>query len=325
MNKPLLSIIIPVYNLEDYINNCLDSIYRQNIEQDLFEVIAVDDGSRDNSLFLLQQYAQNKTNLRVLHQENGGVSKARNYALSNCAGEYVTFVDGDDELLDALSQVMFELSNNPRFDVMYCLSSSKEGDVVTEGVGHTKFFDVRKEYKGSQILSQNWINGGSVCRGVYRKSSIIDNDLSFAEGIANGEDTIFTYLYLSFDPVVIFRDIRLNLINVREGSASHSISKERVAKFNNSMRYLRQYRDNHNLTKLNEHSLNMCMYYIVSVGTAMYIQSEGRDFKEICGILEIDQLWKLHVIWAPRQQMRKIRLLNISYWLFYQLTRIKYS
>ncbi len=325
MSTPLLSIIIPVYNLEGYIINCLESIYRQGIEECLFEVVAVDDGSSDNSLLLLEQYSQKHDNLHVLHQENGGVSKARNYAMSNCTGVFITFVDGDDELLDTLPQVILNLSTSPQFDVMYCLSSYKKGEKVTESVGHTKYFDINKTYRGHQILAHSWCNGGHVWGGVYRKTSIINNDLAFAENVANGEDTIFTYLYLSFDPIVAFRNIRFNLINEREGSASRSISKKRVVKFKNGVHYLRNFRSTHDLSRLNAHSLDMSMYYIISVATTMYIKSGGRNFREICDILEVNKLWKLQVIWAPRQLMRKIKLLNISYWLFYQLTRIKYS
>ena len=94
METPLLSVIVPVYNVADYLSRCVDSILAQHVEA--MEVILVNDGSRDSSGSLCDSYAEKDSRIRVLHKENGGLSSARNAGLDICRGEYVAFVDSDD-------------------------------------------------------------------------------------------------------------------------------------------------------------------------------------------------------------------------------------
>ena len=89
-----LSVIVPVYNLETCLPMCLDSILRQTFSD--FELILVDDGSADGSLAVCQEYQEKDNRIRLLHQENGGVSSARNTGLNHAVGQYISFVDGDD-------------------------------------------------------------------------------------------------------------------------------------------------------------------------------------------------------------------------------------
>lgn len=94
MKNPLVSIIVPVYNTEKYIRECLNSLIQQSYSH--IEIIAVDDGSTDNSLCLLKKLAAKDSRLKVFSQPNQGVSAARNLALSKATGTYVMFVDADD-------------------------------------------------------------------------------------------------------------------------------------------------------------------------------------------------------------------------------------
>ncbi len=90
----LISIIIPVYNVEPYLRQCLDSIFEQ--EADNYEVICINDGSTDGSAEILDEYAAKYLNLKVLHVANGGTAKARNLGMELAQGEYIWFVDSDD-------------------------------------------------------------------------------------------------------------------------------------------------------------------------------------------------------------------------------------
>lgn len=95
---PFISIIIPVYNTEEYISDCLDSILSQTYKN--FEVIIVDDGSTDNSFNIVKNYQKNNDNITVLHIGNSGVSAARNLGIQLAKGEFLFFVDSDDTLYD---------------------------------------------------------------------------------------------------------------------------------------------------------------------------------------------------------------------------------
>ena len=94
MNKPLVSIIVPVYNAELYIKKCIDSLIMQTYEN--LEIIAIDDGSLDRSLMIMNEYAKSDSRLKVIHQENQGASLAREKGLMLATGSYVMFIDGDD-------------------------------------------------------------------------------------------------------------------------------------------------------------------------------------------------------------------------------------
>ena len=94
MSKPKVSIIIPVYNREKCILACVESILKS--EYPLWEIIIIDDGSTDSSLSIIRNISANDSRIKYYHQENSGVSAARNYGLSVCSGEWVTFVDSDD-------------------------------------------------------------------------------------------------------------------------------------------------------------------------------------------------------------------------------------
>ena len=122
MNKPMISVIVPVYNAEKYLQRCVDSILKQSFTD--FEVLLIDDGSHDRSGELCDEYGEKDNRVRVFHKENGGVSSARNVGLDNASGEYISFVDADDYLeTNAMSDSLFidgyDLIQIPRNDGSY--------------------------------------------------------------------------------------------------------------------------------------------------------------------------------------------------------------
>ncbi len=107
----MLSIIVPVYDLEQYLPACIESVLRQTYGD--FELILVDDGSTDGSLSVCRAYETKDPRIRVFHKENGGVSSARNFGLEHAAGEYISFVDGDDQLEpDLYERLMDDLARS---------------------------------------------------------------------------------------------------------------------------------------------------------------------------------------------------------------------
>ena len=112
-----LSIIIPIYNVENTLRRCLDSVISQNIDD--CEIILVDDGSTDRSRIIADEYACKHPFITIYHKENGGLSDARNYGLDRMNGDYVTFVDSDDELSpNTLEPLLNILHNNPEYDIL---------------------------------------------------------------------------------------------------------------------------------------------------------------------------------------------------------------
>ena len=96
MEKPLISVIVPVYKVEPYINRCVESIVNQSYKN--LEIILVDDGSPDNCPKMCDEWAEKDNRIKVIHKQNGGVSSARNEGIANSNGEYISFVDGDENI-----------------------------------------------------------------------------------------------------------------------------------------------------------------------------------------------------------------------------------
>lgn len=120
--NPLLSIIVPIYNVEPYLQACIDSILRQKFTD--YELILIDDGSPDNCGKICDEYASTDSRIIVIHKKNGGVSSARNTGLDVAHGDYITFVDPDDELEETYEKNMHILISNPHIDMLqfprYC-------------------------------------------------------------------------------------------------------------------------------------------------------------------------------------------------------------
>ena len=112
MNEPLISVIVPVYNVEKYLRTCVDSILVQSYSA--LEVILIDDGSTDGSPQICDQYAQQDPRIQVIHQKNAGLSAARNAGIDICRGEYLTFIDSDDFIHERFVELLLNacLSNN---------------------------------------------------------------------------------------------------------------------------------------------------------------------------------------------------------------------
>ena len=107
---PMISVIVPAYNIEQYLPRCLDSLVNQTYKN--LEILLVDDGSVDLSGIICNKYAADDSRIRVFHIKNGGVSNARNFALDNMHGEYVTFVDSDDWLdVDWVEQAFYKVKD----------------------------------------------------------------------------------------------------------------------------------------------------------------------------------------------------------------------
>lgn len=176
---PKISIIMPVYNKQDYIQRSLDSVLNQDFSD--FELIAIDDGSTDNSLKVLKEYERKDSRIRVIHTENQGVSHARNMGLDNCEGEYLTFVDADDELEPEYLQNLYD-------SLVF-----NDADIVIQGI--TKVFPDGSE---RDIV-------GNYDTGKYKFSDLI---MAFAD--IQKRTGIFGFCVSKLFPIELCRDVRFN-------------------------------------------------------------------------------------------------------------------
>ena len=114
----LLSIIVPVYNVERYLPKCIDSLLNQDLPSDAYEIIIVDDGSPDVCPAICDDYAMRFANIKVIHRENGGLSAARNSGIDGAEGKFVQFVDSDDYLESNVLKTLVEKMETDQLDVL---------------------------------------------------------------------------------------------------------------------------------------------------------------------------------------------------------------
>lgn len=189
-----ISVVVPIYGVEKYLPKLLDSILVQSIKD--FELLLVDDGSKDNSGKICDEYAMKDSRIKVFHKENGGVSSARNYGIKHSRGEYLYFADGDDELLpDCLEVLLSGIDNHHDVDLAiggYFYSSNGalrkpkpvpnieqlfNRNEITEEALHPKYYP----------LGMPWNN-------LFKKSIIVENNLLFHNNVF--EDRVFFISYL---------------------------------------------------------------------------------------------------------------------------------
>lgn len=189
-NSPFFSVIVPVYNVSQYLKRCIDSILSQSYGD--FELLLVDDGSTDDSGRICDEYAKKDNRIKVFHKKNGGVSSARNKGIDEARGNYVVFVDSDDYILqDRLLQIMKLSDNNPDMIVEYYASPA----------------DCKYKYKIIDNKDFDIIKNVSVIwTSAFSNEVLNTHNIRFDENIWHGEDSLFILEFFNSCSTVIFAD-----------------------------------------------------------------------------------------------------------------------
>lgn len=195
MQNPKISIIIPVYNVAKYLSRCLDSVLIQSFGD--FEVLLIDDGSTDYSGAICDEYATRDMRIRVFHKENGGVSSARNLGIDNANGEWLYFVDADDELFfDSLSILADGLSDSVDMVVAGYEEYDEDGNCIYgESIRTIETWNSPQALMDLYVAKYNKYQG-YLWNRLLRKSVIDENKLRFDPFISIKEDTLYIAQYL---------------------------------------------------------------------------------------------------------------------------------
>lgn len=223
--NPLISVIVPIYNVEKYIRECVDSIINQNYRN--IEVLLIDDGSPDNSAVIIDEYSKKDKRVKVLHKQNGGLSDARNYGIENAIGEYLMFIDGDDFLLgtDCIEKIVNSI-NKTRADI---IQYKKVYWYNTNNIKYDNDLQCLNSVNIIDTLSRLNKNGAisvSACDKVIKRSLINENSIRFKKGLLC-EDILFSYqLYLIVKDIELLNENIYAYRQLREGSISTSKTKK---------------------------------------------------------------------------------------------------
>lgn len=226
--QPKLSIVIPVYNGAKYVSTCLEMIRQQTLQD--WEAVFADDGSTDNSGELLDELAKTDERVKVYHQKNGGTARARNCGLDHASGQFVTFMDCDDELDPRMYETLVKLIEDTDTDMAVCgyyfkVEQAVNGEVTTAYLEDKTYPDcilkgrdqIRK--KLVDLWDKDMLH--NVWNKAYRMSLIREKGLRYRDGHVYSEDRVFNRLFIeNCDSIAVTSQCLYYYIRERAGSTS---------------------------------------------------------------------------------------------------------
>lgn len=218
MSNNLISVIIPIYNLENYIERCLKSIQNQTYSN--IEIIVVDDGSIDDSWNVINRIAKEDNRIIPIHKENGGVSSARMLGLANANGEWIGFVDGDDEIEEDMYEVLINNAFECNADISHCGYKMIFNDGRITSFYDTKVKKIQDNTTGVIDLLEGDLIEPGLWNKLYKKS--LFEDIELDTNIKINEDLLLNYYLFKNSQLSIFEDLTKYHYIIRDNSASRS-------------------------------------------------------------------------------------------------------
>lgn len=226
MNEPFFSVIVPVYNVEKYLPQCVKSILRQTCEN--FEVILVDDGTKDRSGEICDEFAAKDKRIKVIHKQNGGLSSARNAGIRQSQGEYILFVDSDDYWSNntMLMQLFRYLGGREMLAVWKYRRCKEESNVYSDGEeASVKEYVLTHDYK---TLFGKGMLFASAWYAAIPRTWFLNYDLFFEEGVVSEDMEWFGRLLESATNIAFFES-NFYVYRIRQGSISNTITLKTVS------------------------------------------------------------------------------------------------
>ena len=228
-----LSIVVPVYNVEKYVRTCIESIFKQGLDEKCFEIIIVNDGSTDRSLEVITDIISQHSNIVVINQENQGLSVARNNGIAAAKGEYILMPDSDDILIENSLAPLLEISTDTKADLVVADFFTMTNEEITN-FNIKEFMQPEiqlKKVTGKQIyLEVLNPNHCYVWRTLYRREFLITQELFFYPGIRY-QDIPFTHeCYLKANNCIC-TNIYLNIYRRWPGSATNAYKFDNTKHF----------------------------------------------------------------------------------------------
>lgn len=205
---PKVSIIVPVYNAEKVLRRCLDSILNQSYKD--FELIVINDGSKDKSIKIINEYKEKDNRVKVIDNKNNGVSETRNIGIKASVGEYIQFIDSDDYIEPyMIEETLIKIEENKADSIITGLFLDIESNTEIKSSKQTFERKIEEGKKNIAIGVMERLNGtyiNSPVNKIYKRSIIVDNNIYMDKRIDLGEDLLFNLEYFKHCKKVIFDD-----------------------------------------------------------------------------------------------------------------------
>lgn len=318
MNIPQISVIVPVYNVEKYLTQCIESILSQTYQE--FELLLIDDGSEDNSGSICDHYSNIDSRVHVFHKENGGVSSARNMGIEHAKGEWVCFVDSDDWI----DKDTFE----------YITGLWKGADFLQFGYRRTGGTASEYSYVPSKVLRYSTsvyctkrIYHSAICGYLLKLNIIKKYKISFPNHIKYGEDQAFILKTLICSSEIVILDRHFYNYKDREGSAMHasesiSMGKDHLLVIEDLLLFIE-----HNRINLPPLYLSLFRTFVMS-----FFWISVRSIKSVFDIVNIKRIYSnflksnnLSFVLPVYFRMLNSYLFIVSYYGYVRLKKIKFK
>lgn len=318
MNIPQISVIVPVYNVEKYLTQCIESILSQTYQE--FELLLIDDGSEDNSGSICDHYSNIDSRVHVFHKENGGVSSARNMGIEHAKGEWVCFVDSDDWI----DKDTFE----------YITGLWKGADFLQFGYRRTGGTASEYSYVPGKVLRYSTsvyctkrIYHSAICGYLLKLNIIKKYKISFPNHIKYGEDQAFILKTLICSSEIVILDRHFYNYRDREGSAMHasesiSMGKDHLLVIEDLLLFIE-----HNRINLPPLYLSLFRTFVMS-----FFWISVRSIKSVFDIVNIKRIYSnflksnnLSFVLPVYFRMLNSYLFIVSYYGYVRLKKIKFK
>lgn len=261
-----VSVIVPVYNVEDYIEKCLDSLVNQTLTD--LEIIVVNDGSPDNSEKIIKKYEKKYKNIKYLVKKNGGLSDARNYGLKYARGEYIAFLDSDDYVSSDMYQMMYIKAKSGNFDMVVCDINYLYPDKTLRVSCGIK--------SDTESVKKTYLNIHPAAWNKIFKRELFDHKVLFKKGVWF-EDVEFIYRMLPYIKNIGVIHEPFNQYIQREGSITNTVNPKIYDYIGNMNGVVDYYKEN----KLYDDYKKELEYVYVRYIYATFIKSVSRyDYSE---------------------------------------------
>lgn len=331
MNEPLISIVIPVYNIEKYLKRCVDSVIRQTYKN--IEIILVNDGSTDNCYKICNEFKNIDKRIRVINKENGGLSSARNAGMQEALGEYIVFVDGDDTIDSNMCKEMLITAINNNVDIVMCdynrIDSKdriqKHSEDIREGLYLRK--DIKNEIFNKLIMRESIEYGPLLAVWVflYKLDFLKNNNINFDPEIRWSEDNIFSAI-VGYNAESFYYMKEKHFYNYYRNDNSITTTYKKQAwevylLMNKKIRYYFENKKDYDFSR--QINLHILYYALNCIGNAnIFEQGFKAKYKQIKRIVDTKQLINSMKGFIINQENYKLRILLylIKYRLSFILT-----
>lgn len=306
----MISIIIPVYNAAEYLEETVQSVLNQDYRE--FEIILVNDGSKDNSLEICQKLKDSDERIKIINQDNSGVSTARNNGMNAAKGEYVLFIDADDLLEKDMLSTLYNKAIETDADIVSCGAAIvKDGVIIREEFGTNKQYEYTNEEALKFFLIGSKVNIG-VWTKLFKKSLI--EGISYRKDIRINEDKLYIFeALMNADKYIVYDVSKYNYIQ-RESSATRTFDERWFDTIDVADEMLeiikKEKRDLQFWAEINQ----VKVYYwllLMMYRNKTSLKEYANQYKRTVKLLKSAKLFKMKE-YLPRNMWMQILLLKIS-------------